>query len=445
LLAPAKVNLHLEVLRRRADGFHDVETVMQAVDLKDRLQVTLSGACRGGDPEIEVLVRPNGRVPEDRTNLCWQAAEHFCHRFGVSGQIQIELDKEIPVGAGLGGGSSDAMAVLVACDHLFATGLDRRELAELGSDLGSDVPFFASGGTQLGRGTGTELTALPHLNRVHFLILKPSFSVDTESAYDALKMGLTVRTPAANLQVIKPLLARFPGRPWFGFNRLEDVVLPAHPELSRLLLKLREFTPVAMMSGSGSAVFRHRDTGEDLGKKLKDNADELLAGTQVHRIYFSPDGANAIFDTSVNEIHYLVKVELNLTPDEMQKVRAAGRRPSTLEPPADAPAERVAAAVPLTELQALEGGAGKAMTVKDVARWFTDSVVVIRGDDASGSGFVVGSKVYILTCAHCVLDQGELTGGVRIDSRHSGSLATGDGQGSGMDTEWNGNRSEAVT
>ncbi len=174
--------------------------------------------------------------------------------------------------------------------------------------------------------------------------------------------------------------------------------------------------PMVASPGSGSAVFRHRDTGEDLGKKLKDNADELLAGTQVHRIYFSPDGANAIFDTSVNEIHYLVKLELNLTPDEMQKVRAAGRRLSTLEPPADAPAERVAAAVPLTELHALEGGAGKAMTVKDVARWFTDSVVLIRGDDASGSGFVVGSKGYILTCAHCVLDQGELTGAYRVVS-----------------------------
>jgi len=253
--APAKVNLHLEVLRQRHDGYHEIETILQAIDVHDQVRVTLRERFAGGPPEIEVLVRPDGRVPDDERNLCHQAARLFCRRQRVSGLLQIELDKEIPVGAGLGGGSSDAMAVLLACDRLFETGLDHAALAALGAEIGSDVPFFLAGGTQLARGTGTQLLPLPPLRTVHFVVLKPPFGCDTGNTYNALKMGLTVRAPAANLQVIKPLLARFPTRPWFGFNRLEDVVLPTHPELSRVLLRLREICPVAMMSGSGSAVF----------------------------------------------------------------------------------------------------------------------------------------------------------------------------------------------
>lgn len=271
LQAPAKLNLHLEVLKLRHDGYHEVETILQAIDLHDRVQVTLRDPRRGGRPEVDVLMRPAGVVPEDEQNLCWRAAALFCRRLGVSGQIQIEVDKEIPVGAGLGGGSSDAMAVLVACNRLFASGLDLDELASMGSELGSDVPFFARGGTQLGRGRGSDLTPLPGLNRVGLIVLKPAFSVATEGVYRALKMGLTVRSPAANLQVIKPLLATFPRRPWFGFNRLEDVVLPQYPELGRLLMMLREEMPVAMMTGSGSAVFgvlRDVDRGEELIREL---------------------------------------------------------------------------------------------------------------------------------------------------------------------------------
>lgn len=255
LLAPAKLNLHLEVLRRRRDGYHDIETILQAIDLQDRLRVSLLERYAGGEPQIELLVRPQGSAPVDEANLCWQAARHFCHRRQVSGYLRIELEKEIPSGAGLGGGSSDAMAVLVACNRLFDTGLDLDQLAALGADIGSDVPFFAAGGTQLGRGRGTEMTRLPRLRQVFFVVLKPPFAVSTSHVYSDLKMGLTARAPAANLQVIKPLLARFPARPWFGYNRLEDVVLPAHPELSRVLLRLREKTAVAMLSGSGSAIF----------------------------------------------------------------------------------------------------------------------------------------------------------------------------------------------
>jgi len=256
LNAPAKINLHLEVLRLRHDGYHDIETILQAIDLHDTLQVTLLESFEAGTaPEIELLVKPAGSVTDGDDNLCIQAALLFCREQGVSGHLQMELQKNIPVGAGLGGGSSDAMAVLIACDRLFKTNLDQKELEAMGAKIGSDVPFFAAGGTQLGRGRGTKLTPLPALRSGTIVLLKPHFSCDTGNTYGALKMGLTVRTPAANLQVIKSLIVKFFDRPWFGFNRLEEVVLPTYPELSRILLRLREEAPVAMLSGSGSAVF----------------------------------------------------------------------------------------------------------------------------------------------------------------------------------------------
>ncbi|MBD3219854.1 4-(cytidine 5'-diphospho)-2-C-methyl-D-erythritol kinase [bacterium] len=290
LRAPAKVNLHLEVLRRRHDGYHEIETILQAVDLHDELKVTLSAARMAGTPTVDLLVRPDGAVPDDETNLCWAAAELFCRRLGVGGELRIELDKAIPTGAGLGGGSSDAMAVLMACNHLYDAGLDLDELEDMGAELGSDVPFFARGGTQLARGRGTDLTPLPQLPRVWFLIVKPAFEVATAGAYEALKMGLTVRSPAANLRVIKSLLATFPTRPWFGYNRLEDVVVPQHPDLGRLLLRLREVSPLAMMTGSGAAifgVFRDRDRIRDIVEEFEEarvfthSVESLSRGVQL--------------------------------------------------------------------------------------------------------------------------------------------------------------------
>ncbi len=254
LRAPAKVNLHLEVLRQREDGFHDIETVLQAVALFDTIRVELLGRFPRGKPRIDLSVTPAGVVPADRHNLCWQAARTFCRQTGRSGHLRLELTKEIPVAAGLGGGSSDAAAVLVACDRLFGTGLEPDRLEQMGAELGSDVPFFIRGGTQLGRGRGTELAGLPLIRGCNFLILKPDIQLKTSQVYGKLKMGLTVRSPKANIAGVKPLIARFPTSSWFGFNRLEEVVVPSQPVLQRILLRLREVAPVAMLSGSGAAL-----------------------------------------------------------------------------------------------------------------------------------------------------------------------------------------------
>nr|MEE4267330.1 4-(cytidine 5'-diphospho)-2-C-methyl-D-erythritol kinase [Candidatus Krumholzibacteria bacterium] len=252
--APAKVNLHLEILRQRHDGYHEIETVFQAVALFDEVRVTLADQYPGGEPDILVTVEPKKAAPADETNLCWQAARHFCREMKLSGRILIHLEKKIPSAAGLGGGSSDAAAVLLACNRLFKTGLDLGELEKLAAPLGADVPFFIRGATAMGRGTGTQLTPLPAIRTGQFLIVKPGMELRTSEVYSHLKMGLTVNSAKANIQVMKSILARFPQKTWPGFNRLEEVVLPQQPALQRLVLELRELAPVAMMSGSGSAV-----------------------------------------------------------------------------------------------------------------------------------------------------------------------------------------------
>ena len=264
LRAPAKVNLHLEVMRKRHDGYHEVETILQAVQLFDKVTVTLDERYPGGEPRIDLVVTGNPKLPTDETNLCWRAARHFCKETGVSGKLRITLDKEIPVGAGLGGGSSDAAAVIVACNTLFDTRRDPKELEQLAAPLGADVPFFIRGGTAMGRGIGTILTPLPTVRSGQFLIVKSGLHLQTQDVYGELKMGLTVHSAKANIGVIRPLLARFPQRNWPGFNRLEEVVLPSQPAVQRLVHRLRELAPVAMLSGSGAAAYGVFGMGQDL-------------------------------------------------------------------------------------------------------------------------------------------------------------------------------------
>lgn len=271
LRAPAKVNLHLEVLRRRHDGYHDIETVLQAVELFDTVTVTLAEEFKGGAADISLRVTGGGKdIPADDTNLCWRAAEAFCRATGRRGRLAMELAKEIPSAAGLGGGSSDAAAVLVACNELFGTGLEATDLERIGTDLGADVPFFIRGGTALGRGIGADLTPLTSVSACQFLIVKPALDLKTPDVYGDLKMGLTVNSSVANIRVIKPQLARFPQKTWPGYNRLEDVVLPGQPALQRLVMQMRDLAPVAMLSGSGSAVFGVFDIRHDLGDIVRE-------------------------------------------------------------------------------------------------------------------------------------------------------------------------------
>jgi 4-diphosphocytidyl-2-C-methyl-D-erythritol kinase len=251
---PAKVNLHLEVLFEREDGFHEIETIFQAIDLHDRIEFRLTKG------PIHVSCG-HPLVPEDRTNLCHRTAKLLKNRLGIEAGVEIGIDKKIPVTAGLGGGSSDAAATLLALRELWNLNLDDDELHEFGALLGADVPFFLRGGTQFGRGIGNELSPLPAVETGHFLVVSPPLEITAAWAYSQLRMGLTRESAKITLQHVKPVLSRFPERQWPGFNRLGDVVFPAHPSVHRLYLDLLETGPaLAMLSGSGPSVYAVYDT-----------------------------------------------------------------------------------------------------------------------------------------------------------------------------------------
>ena len=256
---PAKVNLHLEVLHQREDGYHEIETIFQAIDLRDIVTVEVGSSA--GPIHVQC---DHPSVPLDRSNLCHRAAKLLRTRTGIDRSVSIRIEKKIPVAAGLGGGSSDAAATLLALDRLWKLDLDRSELEALALKLGADVPFFLRGGTAVGRGVGEVLTPVNSSGMGVFLLITPPLEISTKWVYEQLRMGLTHSTPKVNVQTIRVLLSRFPERQWPGTNRLADVVMPAHPALLRLQDELLETRPAfAMLSGSGPSIFAVYDTVDD--------------------------------------------------------------------------------------------------------------------------------------------------------------------------------------
>lgn len=245
--APAKLNVILEVLGRRSDGYHDLWSVLVLVDLCDT--VTVASRRRG----IHLTVRPPV-VPAGPENLAFRAAETFFETWARPGGAAITLRKRIPVGAGLGGGSSDAAAVLAALNGMAGRPLTRERLLDLAAGLGSDVPFFFSGGAGLVTGRGEQVADLP-LPRPRWLILALTGGpVSTTWAYGRVPLGERrvpdpTWTAAASAGQTEVLLG-------MAFNRLEEVVFAARPDLAALKARLAELgaSPVGL-TGTGAAVF----------------------------------------------------------------------------------------------------------------------------------------------------------------------------------------------
>ena len=247
LSSPAKVNLFLELVARRTDGYHDIESVMQLVDLCDH--VRLRKRARG----IRVQVT-GAELPAGRRNLAFRAAALLLEEAGVAGGVEINLDKRIPIAGGLGGGSSNAAAVLVGVARLYGLRTDRDVLQKLALRLGSDVPFFLTDGLALARGRGELLTALRPWPPRWLVVANPGVPVSTAWAYQEASSKLTV---GAGRVTIQPLITdgRLPWPPVWAFNRLEAVVLPHREEVRALkaLLEAEGAAPV-FMSGSGASV-----------------------------------------------------------------------------------------------------------------------------------------------------------------------------------------------
>jgi 4-diphosphocytidyl-2-C-methyl-D-erythritol kinase len=244
----AKINWTLEVLSRRDDGYHELRTIYQTVSLYDELRITAT------DGSIEIVCN-DPRVPCDETNLAFKAAAELLKGAGTSKGARIETEKRIPVAAGLGGGSSNAAATLLALVKLWEIEIEERELTRIAAVLGSDVPFFLIGGTALGVGRGEEVSSIEQLHCEQLLLVNPGFAVSTREAYEKLSR-LTRSEAAFNIPLALLAAKGISGLPLVARNDLEDAVLADHPEIAEVKRRLSSLGAIhAQMSGSGATVF----------------------------------------------------------------------------------------------------------------------------------------------------------------------------------------------
>jgi 4-diphosphocytidyl-2-C-methyl-D-erythritol kinase len=287
LIAPAKINLYLEIIGDRPDGYHELAMVLQSVDLADRIDLRANGTDR-----IRIHC-DHPQVPTDKSNLAYRAAqlmaEQFPKTFAQYGGVDITIHKHIPVAAGLAGGSTNAAAVLIGLDLMWQLGLTQAELQDLGGQLGSDVPFCLAGGTALATGRGNELAPLPDLENLYVVLAKyRSLAVSTPWAYQTFRQqfgssyvsdvkGLEERQQRVHSGPMVSAIAHRDGAKigQLLLNDLEKVVLPAYPLVSQLrevfeLVGSKGNTSFlgAMMSGSGPTVFALAESPEQAQQVL---------------------------------------------------------------------------------------------------------------------------------------------------------------------------------
>ncbi|MEA5511533.1 4-(cytidine 5'-diphospho)-2-C-methyl-D-erythritol kinase [Crocosphaera sp. UHCC 0190] len=268
LIAPAKINLYLEIIGDRPDGYHELVMILQTIELADRLEIRCNG-IQG----IQLHCN-HPLVPLDQTNLAYRAAQlmsqEFPEAFGNYGGVDITIDKQIPVAAGLAGGSTDGAAVLVGLDLLWELGLTLPQLQRLGEKLGSDVPFCVAGGTAIATGRGEKLDPIPDLDSLWVVLAKyQNLSVSTPWAYQTYKkqFGETYLKDLKNIEsrtsqinsgpLVKAISQK--DRKKIGkllHNDLENVVLPEYSQVAQLRNILQQAGGLGtMMSGSGPTVF----------------------------------------------------------------------------------------------------------------------------------------------------------------------------------------------
>lgn len=272
--APAKINLSLDVLYKRPDGFHEVEMIMTTIDLADRVELTLLE-----QDKIHILSH-NRYVPDDQRNLAFQAAQLLKDRYQVKKGVQITIEKTIPVAAGLAGGSSDAAATLRGLNKLWELGLTLDELANLGSEIGSDVSFCVYGGTALARGRGEMITDLPAPPTCWVILAKPFIGVSTAEVYRRLDLN-GMEHPNINEMVKAIENNDYQSVCDTVGNVLEDVTLKLHPEVAQIKEQMKRFgADAVLMSGSGPTVFgivQHDSRMHRIYNGLRGFCDQVFA------------------------------------------------------------------------------------------------------------------------------------------------------------------------
>jgi 4-diphosphocytidyl-2-C-methyl-D-erythritol kinase len=276
----AKINLGLEVVGRRADGYHEIRTLFQAIDFSDVLEFELRAAG-------EISLRgDSSSIPWDDRNLVFQAAQLLKQTYSVHRGVSIRVAKSIPAGRGLGGGSSNAAMTLFALNELWKLELGAGELHEAAARLGADVPYFLQGGLCLGEGRGDVLKALPDLPRLYCVLALPDQPVSTAEVYARLRLTSSDKDSKIN---------QFLTQGEFGLlerleNRLEETVFSLYPRLKEYKDFFFEREAVlSLMSGSGSTVFglyRDRKKAEQALAKLRSRAEALLVETLSRERYW---------------------------------------------------------------------------------------------------------------------------------------------------------------
>lgn len=277
--ANAKINLTLDILGRREDGYHEVAMVMQEISLHDTLAIKKTGA---GIRLSIAFEGKDGLLPADESNLCWRAAALMRREYGLSGGVSMELVKRIPMAAGLAGGSADAAAVLKGMNLLYGLGITEERLCELGAALGSDVPFCLMGGTMLATGRGEVLTRLPDFPETFLVLAKPEEGVSTAWAYQAYDAGYDGPHPdnEAMLAAIKAGSRRRAAE--LLCNVLEGVTVKKHGIIEAYKkAMLQQGILASMMSGSGPAVFGLAED-EAAAARAAAAVKALDAGAVVH-------------------------------------------------------------------------------------------------------------------------------------------------------------------
>ncbi|HHT49145.1 MAG TPA: 4-(cytidine 5'-diphospho)-2-C-methyl-D-erythritol kinase [Firmicutes bacterium] len=245
--AYAKLNLVLDVINRRADGYHEVEMVMQSIDLYDQLQFLPASSL--------VLEIAGHRLPNDERNIIIKTAKLLKAHTGFSGGARIGLRKKIPVGAGLGGGSADAAATLVGLNQLWGLDLPFASLEKIGAKLGADIPFCLQGGTVLAKGIGEQLTPLPPLPSLPVFLAKPPFNVSTALMYKNLDLSVIAHHPDVQRVVVSIQEGAYQRITENWGNLLEEVTLKRYPELKTVMDWLASLGLPVRMSGSGPTLF----------------------------------------------------------------------------------------------------------------------------------------------------------------------------------------------
>ena len=279
--ANAKINLTLDILGKRPDGFHEVAMVMQSIGLHDTLTMEKT------DGEIALSIN----VPwlkADEKNLAWRAAELVRQEYGLKGGVRMELTKRIPIAAGLAGGSADAAAVLKGMNALYNLQMSEARLCELGARLGSDIPFCLMGGTMLATGRGEVLTRLADMPETWVVLAKPRISVSTAWAYQNYDEQGAEKHP--DNEAIKKAIARGNRKAVAGLlcNVLESVTIKKYDVIADYKqMMLDKGAMASMMSGSGPTVFglaRSREQAEAIANVLRQNTNADVFVTRTFQM-----------------------------------------------------------------------------------------------------------------------------------------------------------------